>query len=175
MPGYDVDGLLHRTALGQRILIATDRSVEAGMILETFAPRAANPEWHIRRANGEAQISHSGGGRIYFRGIRGHGGRGVSVDVIVLALATTTAINELLADLMVAVAASPHGDLVIAPELAPSRSRSSASEGLRRLADRHADVTTVLWIDEDQGGRPMRLRDVLLAEALRIEQEADRD
>lgn len=49
---------------------------------------------------------------------------------------------------------------------------TTTPEILRALARRHDGITTVLWIDEDRGGRPVRVADLLRDEAARIEDEA---
>ena len=52
---------------------------------------------------------------------------------------------------------------------------STTPEILRALADRYAHISTVLWVDEDAGGRPVRLADVLRDEADRLDGAAEPD
>ncbi len=48
-------------------------------------------------------------------------------------------------------------------------SDTTTARALRALAEKYSGVNTVLWVDEDRGGREVRLSDLLLAEAARID------
>lgn len=46
--------------------------------------------------------------------------------------------------------------------------QTAVSDTLRNLAREHSDLNAVLYVDEDAGGKPVRVSDIYLADAARV-------
>lgn len=114
MNRYVADGILDDVMSGKTVLLVTDGGHASRAALYEIEERAARRCLEgiveVRRANGQESIRHASGGRVMIVPVRGHGGRGMSADVVFVDALDMTA--DRLAELMPAVACSPHGEVM---------------------------------------------------------------
>lgn len=111
MNRYITDGILRDLELGRSVLIASPTEAEARDLYLAVTERGDFDK--VYKAHYKCRAQHLSGAQLHAVGINGTGYRGVSVDIIVM-LSAHAMTEQHRTDLVPAINASEHGELIAA-------------------------------------------------------------